>query len=207
MALIEKLKAFAEKNKDLFAKHKVKLEIEEPVKPKEFLASGKLKDGSEIHTTSDSFKEGADCYFKDAEGNETAVPNGTYELESGEKITVTEGIVTAVESGAPADEEMGKVVSELKKIYEEELAAVKSELEKEKTELAKVKTELSAMTDKATKAEAKAVELGKQLPPKKDIKKDDLKKEEPAKPIGHQNPLTDKVMQGIREAREKAAAN
>jgi len=194
MALVDKLKAFAEKNKDLFSKHKIKLEIEQPAKPKEFLASGKLKDGSEIHTTSDSFKEGADCYFKDTEGNESAVPNGTYELESGDKITVTEGIVTAVESGTPATEEMAKVVSELKKIYEEAISEIQ-------TELAGVKTELAAMTEKATKAEAKAVELGKQTPAKPSVKADLKKEDELKTDIGRKNPLIDKVREGIAAAR------
>lgn len=202
-SLKDSLKGIADKYKDLFAKHKISLSIEEPPAPKTFLATGKLKDGSEIHTTAEKFDAGADCYFKDAEGKESPVPTGEYELESGEVIVVADGIITEVKAGSGGGdtetEEMKAAISELKSAYETEIQAITKERDELKSEADKLKVDLKAANEAKAKAEAKAVELGKQTPPKPGAGK---KEDAPVQGfVARKNPLEQKFMEGLNAAR------
>lgn len=107
---------------------------------------GKLKDGTPIYTSAESFTVGVDVYVKDEEGNKVPASAGRYELETGEFIDVNE-LSQVAEMGIPEmEEEMSSddLLSAINKLSERV-----SVLETEKTEL---ETELSRVKGEAAKS-------------------------------------------------------
>ncbi len=121
---------------------------------------GKLKDGTPIFTSAESFSIGVEVYTKDEEGNKVPAAAGRYELESGEFIDVNEASQIA-EMGLPEmEEEMSSddllsainklservsVLETEKTALETELATVKGEAAKAVENLGAVKAELAAV--------------------------------------------------------------
>jgi len=64
----------------------------------------RLKDGTPIFTSAESFAIGVDVYTKDSEGNKVPAAQGRYELETGEFIDVNE-LGQIAEMGIPEMEE------------------------------------------------------------------------------------------------------
>lgn len=68
--------------------------------------SMKLKDGSEIMIPDGSNLEpGVDCYTMDADGNQIACADGSYELENGQSIVVSGGKIETVSDATDKKEE------------------------------------------------------------------------------------------------------
>ena len=68
--------------------------------------SMKLKDGSEIMIPDGSNLEpGVDCYTMDADGNQIACADGTYELENGQSVVVSGGKIETVSDATDKKEE------------------------------------------------------------------------------------------------------
>lgn len=121
---------------------------------------GKLKDGTPIYTSAESFAVGADVYTKDDQGNKVPAAAGRYELESGEYIDVNE-LSQVAEMGVPEMEaemssddllsainKLSERVSTLegeKSALETELEAVKNQAAKATENLGAVKAELAAV--------------------------------------------------------------
>ncbi len=122
---------------------------------------GRLKDGTPVFTSADSFAIGVDVYTKDEEGNKVAAAAGRYELETGEFIDVNE-LGQIAEMGIPELEEVemtsDDLLSAINKLSERvstlevEKAQLETELSNAKNEAAKTAENLSAV-----KAELSAV--------------------------------------------------
>ena len=121
----------------------VTLNMEMPVKDAE---------GNEVLLYVDSETEdlvGKSAYLLDAEGNESAAPNGDYTDANGRVIKVAEGVVAEVveaEAKKPEGEEETKMEDLIAKIAELEStkANLTSELESVKAEKSKAETEFNA---------------------------------------------------------------
>jgi len=133
----------------------------------------RLKDGTPIFTSAESFAIGVDVYTKDSEGNKVPAAQGRYELETGEFIDVNE-LGQIAEMGLPEmEEEMSSadLLNAIEKLTErvaslegqnstlnaelnkaedkiEELSAV---LKNTKTELSSLKKQPAAPSVKETK--------------------------------------------------------
>lgn len=62
--------------------------------------SAKLEDGTEIHWDSEELGVGSVVATKDADGNATPLPTGTYKLEDGSTLDIVDGEVKGYEPGA-----------------------------------------------------------------------------------------------------------
>jgi hypothetical protein len=139
---------------------------------------GKLKDGTPIYTSADSFAVGVDVYTKDSEGNNVPAAQGRYELETGEFIDVNE-LGQIAEMGIPEmEEEMSSVdlVNAIEKLAERvaslegsnssltaELATAENKIQELSSLLKNTKTELSSLKKQPAAAsvkETKRVVLG-----------------------------------------------
>lgn len=121
---------------------------------------GKLKDGTPIFTSAESFAIGSDVYTKDEEGNKVPAAAGRYELESGEFIDVNEASQIE-EMGIPElEEEMSSddLLSAINKLSER-VSTLESEKTALETELSRVKGEAAKATENlgAVKAELAAI--------------------------------------------------
>jgi len=121
---------------------------------------GKLKDGTPIFTSAESFSIGVEVYTKDEEGNKVPAAAGRYELESGEFIDVNEASQIA-EMGLPEmEEEMSSddLLSAINKLSER-VSVLETEKTALETELATVKGEAAQAVENlgAVKAELAAV--------------------------------------------------
>lgn len=173
---------------------KVGLSATEEPQAKQFLASAKLVDGSEIHTTGEAFAAGGDCYFKDADGKDVPAPDGNYEMEDGKMVSVTGGVITAVEEKkAEESEDMKKVV--------DENTALRSAITDIKTtlsaEIERLSVELEATKVKLTSAETRATKLGKMVPGKQTTETENKKETARPEKLGYVNPMVQKVREGI----------
>ena len=147
--------------KEIFSKFKIDpsvhgIKLEEVALETE----GRLKDGTPVFTSADSFAIGVDVYTKDEEGNKVAAAAGRYELETGEFIDVNE-LGQIAEMGIPEMEEemssddllsainkLSERVSQLETVNAElstELSNAKNEAAKSAENLSAVKAELSAV--------------------------------------------------------------
>lgn len=139
---------------------------------------GKLKDGTPIYTSAESFAIGADVYTKDSEGNNVPAAQGRYELETGEFIDVNE-LGQIAEMGMPEmEEEMSSqdLVNAIEKLTERvaslegqnstlnaELTKAEDKIEELSAVLKNTKTELSSLKKQPAAAsvkETKRVVLG-----------------------------------------------
>jgi hypothetical protein len=139
---------------------------------------GKLKDGTPIYTSAESFAVGVDVYTKDSEGNNVPAAQGRYELETGEFIDVNE-LGQIAEMGIPEmEEEMSSVdlVNAIEKLAERvaslegsnssltaELATAENKIQELSSLLKNTKTELSSLKKQPAAAsvkETKRVVLG-----------------------------------------------
>jgi hypothetical protein len=147
--------------KEIFSKFKIDpsvhgIKLEEVALETE----GRLKDGTPVFTSANSFAIGVDVYTKDEEGNKVAAAAGRYELETGEFIDVNE-LSQVAEMGIPEMEEemssddllsainkLSERVSQLETVNAElttELSNAKNEAAKSAENLSAVKAELSAV--------------------------------------------------------------
>lgn len=139
---------------------------------------GKLKDGTPIYTSAESFAIGVDVYTKDSEGNNVPAAEGRYELETGEFIDVNE-LGQIAEMGLPEmEEEMSSqdLVNAIEKLTERvaslegtnesltaELATAEGKIQELSSLLKNTKTELSSLRKQPAAAsvkETKRVVLG-----------------------------------------------
>lgn len=139
---------------------------------------GKLKDGTPIYTSAESFAIGVDVYTKDSEGNNVPAAQGRYELETGEFIDVNE-LGQIAEMGLPEmEEEMSSqdLVNAIEKLTERvaslegtnesltaELATAEGKIQELSSLLKNTKTELSSLRKQPAAAsvkETKRVVLG-----------------------------------------------
>ena len=142
---------------------------------------GKLKDGTPIYTSAESFAVGVDVYTKDSEGNNVPAAQGRYELETGEFIDVNE-LGQIAEMGIPEmEEEMSSVdlVNAIEKLAERvaslegsnssltaELATAENKIQELSSLLKNTKTELSSLKKQPAAAsvkETKRVVLGAEI--------------------------------------------
>ena len=142
---------------------------------------GKLKDGTPIYTSADSFAIGVDVYTKDSEGNNVPAAQGRYELETGEFIDVNE-MGQIAEMGIPEmEEEMSSMdlVNAIEKLTERvaslegtnetltaELATAENKITELSSLLKNTKTELSSLRKQPAAAsvkENKRVVLGAEV--------------------------------------------
>jgi hypothetical protein len=147
--------------KEIFSKFKIDpsvhgIKLEEVALETE----GRLKDGTPVFTSADSFAIGVDVYTKDEEGNKVAAAAGRYELETGEFIDVNE-LGQIAEMGIPEMEEemssddllsainkLSERVSQLETVNADlntQLSNAKNEAAKSAENLSAVKAELSAV--------------------------------------------------------------
>ena len=106
----------------------------------------RLKDGTPIFTSAESFAVGVDIYTKDEQGNKMPAVQGRYELESGEYLDVNE-LGQVAEMGVP---EMEQEMSS---------ADVLSAIEKLTERVASLEGQNSTLNAELTKAEDKIEEL------------------------------------------------
>ena len=106
----------------------------------------RLKDGTPIFTSAESFVVGVDVYTKDEQGNKMPAAQGRYELESGEYLDVNE-LGQVAEMGVP---EMEQEMSS---------ADVLSAIEKLTERVASLEGQNSTLNAELTKAEDKIEEL------------------------------------------------
>ena len=149
---------------DLKERIKVALGLEEEVKEVSLAFEAKLADGTIIVSEADALEVGVVVNILSEDGEQTPLPEGTYELESGEQFTVdAEGLVTEVaeakeeeveEEAAPEEEEMAaeETTEEvaLEENNEAELfaeigAVVKELLEEVRNDIARITGELDEL--------------------------------------------------------------
>tara|TARA_R110002012_G_scaffold36553_2_gene103137 strand:- start:17395 stop:18051 length:657 start_codon:yes stop_codon:yes gene_type:complete len=117
---------------DLKDRIKIALGLEEEVKEVSLAFEAKLADGTIVVSEAEELAVGAVLNILSEDGEQTPLPEGTYELENGTKFTVdAEGLVTEV---AEAEEEE-EVVEEVEAPAEEELAAEEATEETTEAEL------------------------------------------------------------------------
>ena len=146
----EKISALFTTHKELFTRHGIKLNAEEPEKMK-FEAEATDESGNMVYTPASAFEVGAEVFVMDADGNPQPASDGEYILDGVTKIIVAEGVITEVEAvEAAASEDMADVISQLA----DRLTAIESKLSETETELASV-------TKRAKDAEAKVAKLSK----------------------------------------------
>lgn len=120
----------------------------------------RLKDGTPIFTSAESFAVGVDVYTKDTEGNKVPAAQGRYELETGEYLDVNE-LGQVAEMGVPEmEEEMSSadLLTAIEKLTERvsslentnnslntELAKAEDKIEELSAQLKNTKTELSSL--------------------------------------------------------------
>jgi len=120
----------------------------------------RLKDGTPIFTSAESFAVGVDVYTKDSEGNKVPAAQGRYELETGEYLDVNE-LGQVAEMGVPEmEEEMSSqdLLTAIEKLTERvaslegtnnslnaELAKAEDKIEELSAQLKNTKTELSSL--------------------------------------------------------------
>ncbi len=152
MNFTDKITALYEKNKAYFKKHNIKLSADTPL---EFMAEAKLMDGTVIKSTAAEWGAGADAYMIDADGVETPLAAGSYELEGGLMLVIgDDGLVAEVKEVEVEEEEMSAedareliaALSARNTELETQLAAANATKETTSTELGEVKVQLSAKT-------------------------------------------------------------
>ena len=146
---------------DLKERIKVALGLEDEVKEVSLAFEAKLADGTIIVSEADALAVGAVVSILSEDGEQTPLPEGTYELESGEQFTVdAEGLVTEVaeakevEEDAPEEEEMAaeETTDEVAleenneaELFEEIGAVVKELLEEVRNDIARLTGELDEL--------------------------------------------------------------
>jgi hypothetical protein len=166
----------------ILKKHNVKLSVMEDEEEKvEMVAQGTLPDGTIVATPADAFDVGEKLFVVDADGNQSAAPNETYTITSGDvtySVTTEGGIITESSIAGAGEEELTEEVVE-------ELAALNATL---RSELEVTRTELSAVKSELTVTKEKLVKLSKQ-PAATSVKKTALKAERKSAPVDEKNPL------------------
>jgi hypothetical protein len=170
----EKITDLYRKNLEFFKKIGLKLSEEQTI---EFMAEGKLADGTIVKTPSDSFEVGSEVYVSGENGDALA-PAGEHTLEDGTVIVVGEdGKIAEIKTMEDSEDEelsqedaleiiksLNDRVSEL----ETKLSAVEAEKETEtqahevtKTELSAKSKELAALKKKASADSVKEEKFSK----------------------------------------------
>jgi hypothetical protein len=167
----EKITALYNTHKDLFTRHGIKLNAEEPEKMK-FEAEATDASGNMVYTPAAAFEVGAEVYVMDAEGNPQPASDGEYILDGVTKIIVAGGMIETVEAITAEEEDMSDVISQLA----DRLTVLEGKLSETQTKLSTAETELAAVTKRATEAEAKVTQLSKV--PVKGVKDQKFKAEE-----------------------------
>lgn len=90
----------------------------------EKFAEARLEDGTTIMTPAEEMAEGVEVYVSNDDGEQMPVPDGTYTLESGEEVVVSEGKIQSIEAAGGGDDE-DEVEAKKKKDEEEKMAAEK----------------------------------------------------------------------------------
>ena len=99
---------------DLKERIKIALGLEEEVKEVTLAFEAKLVDGTIIVSEADELAVGAVLNILSEDGEQTPLPEGTYELEDGAKFTVdAEGLVTEVAEAEAEEEEVEATEEEL----------------------------------------------------------------------------------------------
>lgn len=130
----------------------------------------RLKDGTPIFTSAESFAVGVDVYTKDSEGNKVPAAQGRYELETGEYLDVNE-LGQVAEMGVPEmEEEMSSqdLLTAIEKLTERvaslegtnnslnaELTKAEDKIEELSAQLKNTKTELSSLRKQPAAASVK----------------------------------------------------
>ena len=125
---------------DLKERIKIALGLEEEVKEVTLAFEAKLVDGTIIVSEADELAVGAVLNILSEDGEQTPLPEGTYELEDGAKFTVdAEGLVTEVAEAEAEEKEV--------EATEEELSAEETteEITKEETTEAELFAEVGAV--------------------------------------------------------------
>lgn len=130
----------------------------------------KVNDGSEIFVESEDGSLMGKKVFKVSEGERTeeSVADGVYTLEDGKKITVADGVISAVEEPAEDSiEDLKNRISEL----ETENESLKAEKESAETKAQEAETELKDEQEKVKEVQASLKEIRTKVfgenPPKK----------------------------------------
>jgi hypothetical protein len=171
------------KIQEILKKHNVKLSVmeDEEEKKVEMVAQGTLPDGTIVATPADAFDVGEKLFVVDADGNQSAAPNETYTITSGDvtySVTTEGGVITESSIAGAGEEELTEEVVE-------ELAALNATL---RAELEGIRTELSAVKAELDTTKEKLVKLSKQ-PAATSVKKTALKAERKSAPVDDKNPL------------------
>lgn len=107
----------------LFSKYDVKQkDTDNGDEPQKF-AEARLEDGTMIMTPAEEMAEGVEVYVSNDDGEQMPVPDGTYTLESGEEIVVSEGKIQSIQAAGGGDDD--EVEAKKKKEEEEKMAAEK----------------------------------------------------------------------------------
>ena len=138
---------------DLKERIKIALGLEEEVKEVTLAFEAKLVDGTIIVSEADELAVGAVLNILSEDGEQTPLPEGTYELEDGAKFTVdAEGLVTEVAEAEAEEEEVEATEEELSpeetteaELFAEVGAVVKELLEEVRKDIARLSGELDEL--------------------------------------------------------------
>jgi len=191
----EKISALFTTHKELFSRHGIKLNAEEPEKMK-FEAEATDASGNMVYTPAAAFEVGAEVYVMDAEGNPQPASDGEYILDGVTKIIVAGGMIETGEAITAEEEDISDVISQLA----DRLIVLEGKLSETQTKLSTAETELATVTKRATEAEAKVTQLSKV--PVQGVKDQKFKAEE-KKPVAFKsgNKLADGILAGIQKAK------
>ena len=194
MSFKEKFIALFSENKEVFAKHGLKLEEESPIK---LTAETELADGTKLYTDADSFAVGVAVYSMDEAGNPVPAAAGEY--------TVADGTVIMVDDS-------GKV-AEMKPKAEDDMPAeeMMEQLQKMAAVIADLDNKLSVETEARKAAEAKLSETKTKLSDA--TARLHILEKKPAVTTEEQKPATEKkdgaksTLEFLAELKEKQPAN
>ena len=105
---------------DLFNKYSVALSAVENDTPEQAvaLASATLENGTEIKTDAEAFEVGVEAYVENEEGEKITLPDGSYVIDNGTELIVTDGVISEI-TEAETEEEVEEIEAKDK---EEELS-------------------------------------------------------------------------------------
>lgn len=190
----EKLTAIKDKYKELFARHKISLSVEDEQALK-FEAEAKDASGNMVYTPAAAFEVGAEVYTMDADGNPQPAADGEYVLDGALKVIVAGGMISEVEAVAAEEEDMSDVVAQLA----DRLTAIEAKLSETETKLSESEAARTTAETKLAAETKRANELAKKAVPstKETFSKEDKKKGEAKKP----NTLAERILAGINQSK------
>ena len=117
------MESIKERVESLFKRFNVALQVQDPTEVQ--LLSAKLDSGQEIQTDAEAWAPGAQVFVMNDEGERIPLPDGEYNLESGEKLYVKDGAVAEAEvEEEPMPEEELEQQMESASITEEQVMAL-----------------------------------------------------------------------------------